>query len=155
MTQKTRILGKLFTPISNFRSSYLGNGLSYDAQILCAKRYGIELFKTQPFEAGTRFDFQLVNSTASKRLELELQNFMWNQSQGNTKLYKSFSRIGQAIRHLIGRRLSSWIIYFSITIKVRGLEFNVHKPRVRIFIVYKFRKNQITKGGEIGNLFSL
>jgi len=52
MTWKTRILGKLFTPISNFGSPYLGNGLSYEAEILCAERYGIELFKTQPFEAG-------------------------------------------------------------------------------------------------------
>jgi len=31
----------------------------------------------------------------------------------------------------------------------------MHKHRVRIFIVYKFRKNRITKGGEIGNLFYL
>jgi len=76
--QKTRILGKLFTPISNFGSPYLGNGWSYEAEILCAKRYGIELFKTQPFEAGTRFDFLLGNSTAPKRMEPELQNYMWN-----------------------------------------------------------------------------
>ena len=76
--QETRILGKLFTPISNFGSPYLRNGLSYEDEILFAKRYGIELFKTQPFEAGTRFDFQLGNSTAPKRLKLELQNFMWN-----------------------------------------------------------------------------
>jgi len=35
MIKKTRILGKLFTPISNFGISYLGNGLSYKAEILC------------------------------------------------------------------------------------------------------------------------
>ena len=61
-------------------SPYLGNGLGYEAEILCAKRYGIELFKTQPFEAGTRFDFQLRNSTAPKRLELGLRNFTWTWS---------------------------------------------------------------------------
>ena len=33
--------------------------------------------KIQHFEAGTRFDFQLGNSTAPKRLELGLQNFTW------------------------------------------------------------------------------
>ena len=43
MIKKTRILGKLFTQISNFGISYLGNGLSYEAEILCG--YGIELFK--------------------------------------------------------------------------------------------------------------
>ena len=112
MTQKTRILGKLFTPIFSFGSPYLGNGL-------------------------------------------RLQNFMWNQSQESTKLCKSFSRIGQAIRHLIGSRLSTRIIYFSITIVGRGLKFYVHKSRVMIFIVYKFRKNRITKGGEKENLFYL
>ena len=111
--------------------------------------------KTQRFEAGTRFDFQLGNSTAPKRLELGLQNFMWNQFQGSTKLFKNFSRIGQAIRHLIGSRLSTRIIYFSITIRVRGLKFYVHKLRIRIFIVYKFRKNRITNGGEKGEFIFL
>ena len=43
MIKKTRILGKLFTPISNFGSPCLGNGLSYEAEILCG--YGIELLK--------------------------------------------------------------------------------------------------------------
>ena len=46
---ETRILGKLFPPISNFGSPYLGNGLSYEAEILYAKRYGIELFKNPTF----------------------------------------------------------------------------------------------------------
>jgi len=49
MIKKTWILGKLFTPISNFGSPYLGNGYSYEAEILCGKRYGIELFKNPTF----------------------------------------------------------------------------------------------------------
>jgi len=49
MIKKTRILGKLFTPISTFEVSYLRNGYSYEAEILCGKRYGIELFKNPTF----------------------------------------------------------------------------------------------------------
>ena len=36
------------------------------------------ILKPQNFEAGTRFVYQFRNSTAPKRLELELQYFMWN-----------------------------------------------------------------------------
>ena len=68
---------------------------------------------------------------------------------------KNFGRIGQAIRHLIGRQLSSLAIYFSKTIRVRRPKFYGHEHRVRIFIVYKFSKNRITKSGEKGNLFYL
>ena len=108
--------------------------------------------KTQP---GTRLDFQLRNSTAPKRLELGLQNFMRNQPQGRTTLSKNFSQIGQAVYTQQEGKLSTQTIYFSKTIRVRRPKFYGHEHRASVFIVYKFSKNRITKGGEKENLFYL
>jgi len=98
---------------------------------------------------------QSLKFESSKTAGARAPKFYVEVVLGRTKLYKNFGRIGQAIRHLIGRQLSSLTFYFSKTIRVRRPKFYVHKHRVRIFIVYKFSQNRITKGGEKGNLFYL